>query len=117
MTLQEIFILNLKKFRHVKEISQMTLAGLCDTSGNYIGEIEMGRRIPSLEMIEKIASALQIAPYLLFVEESNKVPENQGLKTKHYLAKLPKNVKKEITSHIIAGIQQHIFESFDPEEY
>jgi transcriptional regulator with XRE-family HTH domain len=117
MTLQEIFILNLKKFRHTRGISQMTLAELCDTSGNYIGEIEMGRRIPSFEKIEKIASALQIDPYLLFVEETSKVPENQELQIKNYLKKFPKNVKKEITSHIIAGIQQYIFESFDPEKY
>lgn len=95
----------------------MTLADLCDTSGNYIGEIEMGRRIPSFEKIEKIASALQIDPYLLFVEESNKISENQEIQTKNYLKKLPKNVKKEITSHIIAGIQQRIFELFDPEKY
>jgi transcriptional regulator with XRE-family HTH domain len=117
MTLQEIFILNLKKFRRTRGISQMNLADLCDTSGNYIGEIEMGRRIPSFEKIEKIASALQIAPYLLFVEEANKAEENQELKTKNYLTKLPKKVRKEIASYIIANIQQHIVESFDPEKY
>jgi transcriptional regulator with XRE-family HTH domain len=116
MTLQEIFILNLKKFRRTRGISQMALADLCDTSGNYIGEIEMGRRIPSFEKIEKIAHALQIDPYLLFVE-SDKVHENQELQTKNYLEKLPRNVKKEISSHLIAGMQQHILESFDPEKY
>jgi transcriptional regulator with XRE-family HTH domain len=61
MTLQEIFILNLRKFRKKRRVSQMTLAAMCDTSGNYISEIEMGRRIPSFEKIEKMASALQIA--------------------------------------------------------
>jgi len=48
MTLQQIFIANLKKFRKEQGLSQMGLSGMCDTTSNYIGQIEMGRRIPSL---------------------------------------------------------------------
>jgi transcriptional regulator with XRE-family HTH domain len=70
MALQEIFISNLKKYRKKRGVSQMALANLCDTSGNYIGEIETGRRIPSFDKIEKIASALHIDAYQLFVEEN-----------------------------------------------
>lgn len=95
----------------------MALAELCDTSGNYIGEIEMGRRIPSFEKIEKIASALQIASYQLFLEESNEINENRELKTKDYLNELPGNIKKEITSHILAAIQKNVLESFESDNY
>jgi transcriptional regulator with XRE-family HTH domain len=118
MTLQEIFVLNLKKFRKSRGVSQMTLAELCDTSGNYIGEIEMGRRIPSFEKIEKIASALNVASYQLFIEESDENLENQELPTtKDYLNELPKNVKKEIMSHILDTIQKNVIDSFDPKNY
>ena len=48
----------------------MKLAELCDTSTSYIGQIEIGNRVPSLEMIEKIAGALQVKPYQLFFEET-----------------------------------------------
>jgi transcriptional regulator with XRE-family HTH domain len=116
MNLQEIFILNLKKFRKTKGISQMALAELCDTSGNYIGEIEMGRRIPSFEKIEKIASALQISSHQLFMGESSEF-ESQELKTKDYLNELPKTVKTEIASHILATLQQDIIRAFDPKNY
>jgi hypothetical protein len=69
------------------------------------------------EKIEKIASALQIASYQLFMEEFNDIHENQELKTKDYLNELPKNVKKEITSHMLATIQQNIMESLDSKNY
>jgi transcriptional regulator with XRE-family HTH domain len=70
MDLKRIFIVNLRKFRNDKGISQMRLAELCDTATNYIGEIEIGRRFPSLSLIEKIGAALDVSPYRFFMEES-----------------------------------------------
>lgn len=95
----------------------MTLAELCGTSGNYIGEIEMGRRIPSFDKIEKIASALQIAVYQLFIEESAKTDGERDMKTKDYLSELPGNVKNEVVSHILAAIRTNVLESLDPGNY
>lgn len=70
MELREIFISNMKRYRKDKGISQMKLAELCNTSTSYIGEIEIGRKFPSVEMIQKIATALSIQPFQLFVQES-----------------------------------------------
>ena len=71
MSLRDIFIKNLKKFRKEKSYSQMKLAEKCDTSTSYIGEIEIGRKFPSIEMIESICQALEIKPYQLFLEEDD----------------------------------------------
>jgi transcriptional regulator with XRE-family HTH domain len=117
MTLQQIFITNLKKFRKKRGVSQMTLANLCDTSGNYIGEIEMGRRIPSFEKIEKIASALQIDAYQLLIEETPDEHEKKEQKTKDFLERLPLNIRKEIISHLLTTINNSIDKSFDPKNY
>ena len=57
----------------------MTLAELCETSTSYIGQIEIGNRFPSLELIEKIANALQIRPHLLFFIESDEDTLGQPL--------------------------------------
>jgi transcriptional regulator with XRE-family HTH domain len=70
MSLRKLFISNLRKIRRASGISQMELAGLCNTSVNYIGTIEMGIRFPSMEMIERIAAALQTKPYEFFLENS-----------------------------------------------
>ena len=66
MTIQDLFILNLKTHRKLRKISQMRLADLCDSSSGYIGEIESGKRFPSVAMIERIAAALEIESWHLF---------------------------------------------------
>jgi len=87
MGVKDVFVLNLKKYRKEKKISQMALAELCGTSTSYIGQIEIGNRFPSIEMIEKIAEALQIKPYLLFfTERGNELPETKPQNKKDTLS-------------------------------
>lgn len=69
MSLQTIFINNLRKYRKQKKFTQEKLADLCDTDTSYIGQIEIGKRFPSISLIEKIAKALDIDAYVLFKEE------------------------------------------------
>jgi transcriptional regulator with XRE-family HTH domain len=71
MALQEIFRINMKKHRKLAGFTQEKLAELCETDASYIRQIELGRRFPSVSYIEKIAAALNIAPYLLFYDESD----------------------------------------------
>ena len=66
MTFQELFITNLKDMRKSRKISQAKLAEMCESSQAYIAEIEVGKKFPSPDMIEKIASALNIESYYLF---------------------------------------------------
>ncbi|MDR3343270.1 MAG: helix-turn-helix transcriptional regulator [Treponema sp.] len=62
---------NMKKHRKLAGFTQEKLAELCDTDPCYIRQIESGRRCPSMTYIEKIATALDIAPYLLFYDTSD----------------------------------------------
>jgi transcriptional regulator with XRE-family HTH domain len=120
MTLQQTFISNLKKFRKKRKISQMVLAELCDTSGNYIGEIEMGRRIPSFEKIEKIASALRISSYELFIQEiigDKETDREKKQNTKDFLEEIPLYVKDEIISSILIRVRKDVAESLDAKNY
>ena len=117
MNLQQIFIVNLKKFRKEQGLSQMTLSEMCDTTSNYIGQIEMGRRIPSFDKIEKIAAALKIAPGRLFMEETPEESEKQKSKTKDYLQIMPAHVKKELVSRLMTNIKADIAASLDSTKY
>ena len=69
MRLKAVFIRNLRMYRKSRGISQMILADKCGTSTAYIGQIEIGNRFPSINMIEKISAALQVKPYELFMDE------------------------------------------------
>jgi transcriptional regulator with XRE-family HTH domain len=71
MALQDIFRGNLRKYRKQAALTQEKLAELCDTDPVYIRQIEIGRRFPSVSYIERIASALKIAPYLLFYDDAD----------------------------------------------
>jgi len=56
----------IKKLRHEQHISQEELAERCDLHRTYLGGIERGERNPSLQNIEKIASAFDITLSELF---------------------------------------------------
>ena len=115
--MQQVFIANLKKYRKIRGVSQMTLAELCDMGGNYIGQIEMGRRIPSFEKIEKIAKALGIPAGSLFIDESAEEISEKRPNTREYLQKMPAKVKKELISRLLASIKADITESLDSKGY
>lgn len=68
MDIVRVFGTNLKKYRKEKNLSQEKFAELCDLHRTYISDIECFRRSISLENIQKIADALEIETYKLFVE-------------------------------------------------
>jgi transcriptional regulator with XRE-family HTH domain len=103
MGLKKIFILNLKKFRKIEKISQMKLAELCNTDVSYIGQIEIGRRFPSIEMIEKMAGALKLAPYRLFMDEPGSA-YGEPNKTDDFLAGMPPDIRKDIITRLSAAV-------------
>ena len=78
MEILTVFADNMKKYRKQAKLTQERLAELCDTDHRYIGQIETGRRCPSLEYVERIAVALNIAPYHLFCNEAD--VEKEGFK-------------------------------------
>ena len=71
MEILSVFSRNMKKYRKKANLTQEKLAELCETDHRYIGQIETGNRCPSLEYVERIANALNVAPYLLFYEGIN----------------------------------------------
>jgi len=74
----------------------MKLAELCNTSPTYIGEIEVGKKFPSMDMIEKIAHILRIKPYHFFIDRTE---ENTEINEKAY-PKLPKSMQSEIINEL-----------------
>ena len=105
MNLKEIFISNLKKIRKERGMSQMTLSRLCNTTTNYIGQIEMGRRIPSFDKIDQIAAVLEIPANKLF-ECEEKEEKRDKPKAKLYLEKMPNKVRNEIIRHLVLSVKR-----------
>ena len=68
MDIVKVFGTNLKKYRTEKKLSQEKFAELCGLHRTYISDIECFRRSISLDNIQKIADALEIDTYKLFIE-------------------------------------------------
>lgn len=76
----------------------MALAEKCGTSASYIGEIEIGKKFPSVEMVQKFAEALDIKPYKLFMEENDIYVANLSPQKRQKLVeKLQKSVEEIIS--------------------
>ena len=69
MDIVKIFGTNLKKHRLALNLSQEAFADKCGLHRTYISAIECFRRSISLENIQRIADALEIETYKLFIEE------------------------------------------------
>ena len=68
MDIIKVFGNNLKKYRAETGMSQETFADKCGMHRTYISAIECYRRSISLENIQRIADALGIDTYKLFLE-------------------------------------------------
>ncbi len=69
MDIIKIFGNNMKKYRIAMNLSQEAFANKCGMHRTYISAIECYRRSISLENIQRIADALEIETYRLFLEE------------------------------------------------
>lgn len=69
MDIIKVFGTNVRKHRTQKGISQEKFAELCGLHRTYISDIECFRRSISLDNIQKIADALEVETYKLFMEE------------------------------------------------
>jgi len=66
--LQDIFVENLKNHRRKSGFTQAQLAEKVNVSTHHIGMIELSRNYPTLELVERIANALDIEIYELFID-------------------------------------------------
>ncbi|GHV80446.1 hypothetical protein AGMMS49944_22370 [Spirochaetia bacterium] len=62
-----MFAYNLKEKRRNRGFSQAQLAEKVEVSTHHIGMIEIARDFPTLDLVERIAGALDIEIYELFV--------------------------------------------------
>jgi len=98
MNLRELLAYNMKENRNRLGLSQARLAERSGLSTQYIAMIELARKFPSPEMLEHIASALEIDPPELF---SIQIAEAQ-------IRKFKKTVLTDIEKAVSGAVMQVI---------
>jgi transcriptional regulator with XRE-family HTH domain len=63
--IKEILAANLKEYRRKRGLTQEKLAEQVDMSLHYLAMLELARKFPSGEMLERLAAALNIEPHQL----------------------------------------------------
>ena len=86
---------NMKYHRKRLRLSQAALAERAGTAPNYIALIEVGKNFPSLQMLERIAAALEIDALDLFNQDQLVMTDMTTLQ-----AELVRNVTKSIEETI-----------------
>ena len=115
MDMMKVFAFNMKKYRKKKRISQMKLAEMLDSSTSYIGQIEINSGAPSMEMVERIAHALGVEPFRLFVEDESfaggDIPAQDD-----YLKNLSTLERQDLSKRIIGLVSHDIEKLLQPEK-
>ena len=60
MSSREIVARNLRKFRHAKGLSQEELAHRAEINRNYVGKLESEQHAATIDMLDKLADALDV---------------------------------------------------------
>jgi transcriptional regulator with XRE-family HTH domain len=68
MSLAQSFGRNVRRIRLERGVTLEALADQVGLSYSYLGEIERGRRNPTLAVVERIATALAAPPLLLLAQ-------------------------------------------------
>lgn len=78
--LRQVLAANMKYYRGLKKLSQAELAAKIGTAPNYISQIEAHKQFPSVQMLEKIAAALEIDTLELFSGRTSHSLELEAIK-------------------------------------
>jgi len=102
--IRAIFGQNIKSFRNRRNWSQADLAEFANISINYIGDIERGNKWPHPDTLSKLAEALGIRVFELFMEEDMEI----SLKTQALMNRFVKDVSLSINKSLSLSVNQSI---------
>ena len=99
--LREILATNLRENRRKLAMSQPRLAELANLSTHYVSMIEMSRKFPTPEVLERLAAALGIAAHELF-----SVPPSPEKAIERLHCDVITNIKEEIYEAVKEAITE-----------
>jgi transcriptional regulator with XRE-family HTH domain len=98
--IQELLARNIKEARGRLSLTQEMLAERAGLTTSFIGEVEICRKYPRPQTLQKIADALGLKPYQLFVEEQSKELEQHKLLSR-ILVELKGNINRELEATLM----------------
>jgi transcriptional regulator with XRE-family HTH domain len=97
--IREILALNLKENRQKCGFTQEKLAERAGISANYLSMIEVSKKFPTPEMLDRLANALKIETFQLF--DASATPEGALIHLERSIMYNIKQAMKESVSEVI----------------
>jgi transcriptional regulator with XRE-family HTH domain len=85
MDSQELFGSRIRSIREGLDLSREAVSEKAQINSNYLGEIERGEKWPSIDVIQRLASALDVRPSRFFEYEAEEVDLDRLLSQLHRL--------------------------------
>ena len=103
VSIREILALNLKEYRRKSGLTQEKFAEKVGISANYLSMVEISRKFPTPEMLDRLAKALDIQTFQLF--DPAATPEGALLHLERAIIEnietaIKKTIKQDIVSEI-----------------
>jgi len=102
--LRQILSKNIKSLRSQRSLSQIDLAEKANISVPFLSNIERSNKWPHPETLVKLAKALDIEVYMLFLEKMPSLPAN----VRSTLAKYKKDITVSLHKTVSAAIESSI---------
>ena len=97
-TIHEVLIRNMKRFREAKGWKKSDLARATGIDASHISNLENGKKHIGLELMEKIAIALEVEPFELIREYD---PERMNLGEKLNLVEQLPEIKRIVIEQMV----------------
>jgi transcriptional regulator with XRE-family HTH domain len=116
--LREIFAHNLKKKRRNYGLSQAKLAEMVNVSTHHIATIETARNYPTLDLVERMAHALNIEIFELFIdplsphEEMERLYQTVAKNVEHLISERAERIFKTTAKNIEQVVSEAIEKAF-----
>ena len=91
-SIKEVLAKNLKINRLKQGLTQEKLAEKADISTHYLAMVELARKFPSADMLERLAKALEIEPHELF-----------------YMPSVAENALEHLQNSIVSNIERVVY--------
>lgn len=99
-----VFGKNVRNYRNRRNWSQADLAEKANISINFIGDIERGNKWPHPDTLSKIADALEIKAFQLFLDEEFHIPKDNMV----IMNRLIKDVSLSLNKSLSLSVNQTI---------
>jgi transcriptional regulator with XRE-family HTH domain len=118
VSIREILALNLKEYRRKSGFTQEKLAEKAGISANYLSMVEISRKFPTPEMLDRLAETLNIQTFQLFdpsATSDGAILHLEQTVVENIEKVVRTTIKQEITSEINQTVSNAIQQAFTKE--